>query len=399
MTNPKRCRGSISGISLQAAHAALALVVLVVAIVATQPAEAQTFTVLHSFTGYTGYPTDGARPEAVLVQDAAGNLYGTTYSGGTHNEGTVFEVSATGKETLLHSFGYSDGAFPYAGLIRDGAGNLYGTTYYGGSSGYGIVFKLSKTGKETVLHNFTGSSSHDGAYPRAGVILDAQGNLCGTTYQGGLGYGTVFKVSKAGKETVLHSFAGGPSDGEFPYGGLVQDAAGNLYGTTYYGGNYENGTVFKANESGVTVLYNFTGSPDGQWPYGGLIRDRAGDLYGTTYKGGTYDEGTVFELSKAGKETVLHSFTYSDGAFPYAGLIRDTAGNFYGTTSKGGSFAIGTVFELSGSGKETVLYNFVPGGPGEYPIGGVIRDAQGNLYGTTSKSTNGDYGTVWKLTP
>ena len=331
---------------LRAVSIALALAtVLVPAVVGTGLAEAQTFTVLHSFTGYP----DGEWPYAGLVQDAAGNLYGTTVWGGASDVGTVFKLAKTGEETVLHSFsGYPDGQYPFAGLVQDAAGSLYGTTEEGGA-GAGTVFEVDKSGKETVLYSFTGTGG-DGAYPWAGLTRDAKGNLYGTTDDGGAhGFGTVFELGKAGKEAVLYSFGG--VYGEYPFAGLVRDAAGNLYGTTYEGGVYDYGTVFRLGKTGKeTVLHSFDNNgSDGVSPLDGyLVVDAAGNLYGTTGYGGTSGYGTVFKLNKAGKETVLHSFTGgADGEGPSAGLVRDGKGNLYGTASWGGAYGYGTVFELT----------------------------------------------------
>jgi uncharacterized repeat protein (TIGR03803 family) len=309
-------------------------------------------TVLHSFTG----SPDGADPLAGLVRDKTGNLYGTTAGGGASGYGTVFKVDQRGKETVLYSFTNSpDGAYPYAGLVRDKAGNLYGTTTGGGSSNVGTVFKVDPTGKETVLHSFT---YLDGAAPYAPLVRDKAGNLYGTTSYGGSacfppsGCGTVFKLDTSGKETVLYSFTGSP-DGAYPYAGLVRDKAGNLYGTTQEGGSSGYGTVFMVDLTGKeTVLYSFTNSPDGAYPFAGLVRDKAGNLYGTTVYGGDspcLGCGTVFMVDTSGNETVLHNFTNSpdDGAHPYAGLVRDKACNLYGTTINGGFFYFGTVFKLT----------------------------------------------------
>ncbi len=356
--------------------------------------------VLHSFTG----GTDGAYPEAGLVRDAAGNLYGTTAHGGAYGYGTVFRVSASGTETVLHSFTYNgtDGVDPEAGLVRDTAGNLYGTTAQGGAYTYGTVFEVSASGTETVLHSFTGGA--DGASPYAGLVRDAAGNLYGTTVSGGAyNYGTVFEVSASGTETVLHSFTGG-TDGRNPGAGLVRDAAGNLYGTTAYGGSYSNGTVFEVSASGTeTVLHSFTGGTDGAYPGEGgpgLVRDAAGNLYGTTGEGGAYNYGTVFEVSASGAETVLYSFTGGAyGEYPAAGLVRDAAGNLYGTTVDSGIGAFGTVFEVSASGTETVLHSFTGGTDGASPRAGLVRDAAGNLYGTTVDGGAYTYGTVFEVTP
>ena len=267
----------------------------------------------------------------------------------------MFKLDKTGKETVLYSFaGGSDGENPVAGLVWDAKGNLYGITSLGGASGYGTVFKLDKAGKETVLHSFTGPAG-DGAEPMAGLTRDAKGNLYGTTVYGGSGTcknggldgcGTVFKLDKTSKETVLYSFPGTESDGTYPDAGLVPDAAGNLYDTTFGGGASGAGTVFKLDKTGKeTVLYSFDGA-DGANPVAGLVWDAKGNLYGTTYNGAS-GYGTVFKLEKTGKETVLHSFVGTDGAHPYAGLVRDAKGKLYGTTYLGGSSDRGTVWKLT----------------------------------------------------
>ena len=401
MTDLAPHRDCNSGMRLRAASVALALAVALVQIfVATPSAEAQadvTFTLLYSFKG----GTDGDAPVAGLLRDAAGNLYGTTFYGGTSSNGTVFKLDATGTETVLYSFtGGADGGNPQGGLIRDAAGNFYGTTYYGGipTCQCGTVFKLDTTGTETVLHSFTGT---DGASPQAGLLRDASGNLYGTTSNGGAVYdGTVFKVDTTGAETVLHSFAGG-NDGWGPHAGLLRDAAGNLYGTTPYGGLPGSGTVFKLDSTGAkTVLHNFFDHPDGKSPWAGLVGDAAGELYGTTQYGGTYGKGTVFKLDKAGRGTMLHSFSGPDGATPSAGLILDRAGNLYGTTYAGGASDEGTVFKLDTAGNLTLLHAFHGGrGDGMNPQAGLVRDAAGNLYGTTPSGGAFNKGTVFKLSP
>jgi uncharacterized repeat protein (TIGR03803 family) len=321
-------------------------------------------TVLYSFTAGAG----GAFPISGLVRDASGNLYGTTQQGGTvpcnlgnGGCGIVFKVDTTGNETVLYSFtGGADGAFPYA-LIQDSAGNLYGTTWWGGDlsgcdgAGCGVVFKVDPVGKETVLYTFTGGV--DGGTPACALVQDPAGNLYGTTLGGGAyGEGTVFEVDTTGNETVLHSFTGG-ADGYYPStGSLLRDAARNLYGITQSGGDYGQGTVFKVDTAGnETVLYSFTGGADGDGPTGGLIADAAGNLYGTTYWGGTGSCtspptsgcGVVFRVDTAQHETVLHSFSGEpDGAYPLAGVIADAAGSLYGTTIGGGASNAGAVFEL-----------------------------------------------------
>jgi uncharacterized repeat protein (TIGR03803 family) len=221
------------------------------------PATAATETVIHNF----GTFPNGANPYGTVIRDAAGNLYGTTYQGGAHNLGTVFELEASGKLKLLYSFqGGGDGANPYAEVTRDAAGNLYGTTYYGGAANAGVVYKLEPSGQEMVMYAFTGGP--DGGSPYAGVVLDAAGNLYGTTYLGGMyaratNLGVVYKVSPSGQETVLYSFMGAP-DGANPYGGVTLDSAGNLYGTTYTGGTDGLGVIYMLSAAGQeTILYKF----------------------------------------------------------------------------------------------------------------------------------------------
>ena len=338
------------------------------------------YSVLHSFNPQP----DGGHPFAGLSRDAAGNLYGTTPWGGAAGSGTVFKADSNGNETVLYSFtGGSDGAVPFSGLVRDAAGNLYGTTLSGGASSSGTVFKVDLAGNETVLYNFAGGS--DGAAPFAGLVLDAAGSLYGTTQSGGASSsGTIFKVDSAGNETVLYNFTGG-SDGANPIAGLVLDAAGNLYGTTNVGGTMGSGAVFKLDSFGNdTVLYSFTGGSDGGSPVASLVRDKAGNLYGTANLGGAAGNGTVFKLDSNGNETVLYSFAGgSDGANPVAGLVRDAVGNLYGTTNLGGATGNGTVFKVDSTGNETVLYSFTGGSDGASPKAGLVFDATGNLYGTT----------------
>jgi uncharacterized repeat protein (TIGR03803 family) len=290
--------------------------------------------------------------------DSAGNLYGTTEYGGAHTCGcgTVYKISPTGTETILHSFGgSSDGGEPYAGLITDSAGNLYGTTTVGGANGGGTVFRISPGGMETVLYSF-GASNTDGYNPLGGLVMDSAGNLYGTTQMGGYGSGTVFKINSAGTEKILYDI-GASFDGEYPYSGLVMDSAGNLFGTTQYA-QQSDGTVFEIGANGTnTLLYAFgvgeagsAASSQGAGPIAGLILDNAGNLYGTTIFGGTngFYNGTVYKLSPGGAETVLYSFgaNAGDGTRPNAGVIMDSAGNLYGTTINGGANGKGTVYVI-----------------------------------------------------
>ena len=345
MTRTGQHQRCISGIHWLAASGALALgTMCVLAALGTPPAQAQTYTVLHTFTG-----ADGESPLG-LIRDPRGDLYGVTQLGGVSGQGVVFKLDTTG-ETVLYSFtGGADGAYPTIGLVQDAAGNLYGTTA-GGASPFGEVFKLDTTGTETVLHNFGGLR---GGNPASALIRDADGNFYGTTWRGGsAGYGVVFKLDSTGAETVLYNFTGG-ADGGKPYAPLIRDASGNLYGTTSGGGIKPQicrlgcGVVFKLDTTGTeTVLHSFTGGADGTNPSTGLIRDSAGNLYGTTPTGGESGWGIAFEVDTAGTETVLYSFTGgNDGGKPEAGLIRDLAGNLYGTAIYSES-GFGVVFRIA----------------------------------------------------
>jgi uncharacterized repeat protein (TIGR03803 family) len=324
----------------------------------------------------------------------------------------VFKVTKSGKETVLYDFcslpGCADGMFPWDSLVLDAAGNLYGTTQSGGVAcnpvpdGCGTVFKVDANGKETVLHSFSGGTT-DGQWPYAGLLRDTAGDFYGTTYYGGgtdcdsgFGCGTVFKLDTTGKETVLYSFSPNGAGGQYPNAGVVRDQAGNLYGTTTSGGNYcyddtYCGVVYKLSRNGKeTVLHSFSPAPDGCFPYGTPIIDKSGNLYGTTMGCGSGGLGTVWKVTKNGRESVLHSFAGSDGGKPWAGVIMDEKGNLYGDNVIGGVGDNGTVYELDKKGVLTVLHSF-SGPDGGDPTGVLIRDAKGSLYGTA--------GTVWKLTP
>ncbi len=323
--------------------------------------------VLHSF----GHGEDGQSPGCTLVMDAAGDLYGTTVGGGSYGGAIAFELSPSASgpwtEKLLHAFGKGkDGINPEAGLIFDAAGNLYGTTYFGGADAVGMVFELMpQTGggwAEKVVHNFE-DNGRDGFSSSTGLTFDAAGNLYGTTAGGGThgGYGAVFKlIPEAGggwSEKVLHSFGSG-SDGRYLPSSVILDAAGNLYGTTAGGGTDNVGIVFELTPTtsgpwDETILHDFLNNDeDGVDPIGGLIFDAAGNLYGTTTAGGIHGAGTLFEMTPttggSWTEQVLYVFksenTYSG---PEDALIFDGAGNLYGTEVGGGTADEGTVFEVT----------------------------------------------------
>jgi uncharacterized repeat protein (TIGR03803 family) len=351
-------------------------------------ASASTEKVLYSFTG----GDDGADPESSLLIDASGNLYGTTYDGGVNGDGVLFKVSRRGRETVLHSFGFGDGKFPAAGLIGDQNGTLYGTTSSGGTYDAGTVYKFAPDGSETILHSFGMGS--DGADPVADLGMDADNNLYGTTYSGGADNdqgGTVFKITSAGVETILHSFTFG-NDGGRPEAGVIVDKKGNLYGTTFTGANGF-GTAFKLTKDGsFKILHVFSGADDGGGSSGTLFL-RKGQLFGTTVTGGAFNFGTVFELRKH-TETVLYSFADSG---PAAGLIMDRAGNLFGTTPNGGPDMAGTVFKIAPDGTETLLYTFTGGVDGAAPLARLTMDKHGNLYGTTQGGGFYGWGTVFKI--
>ena len=360
--------------------------------------------------------TDGASPYASLILDSKGNLYGTTSYGGSSRNGTAFKVTTTGAETLLYSFCpggggcTTDGVSPTAGLVMDTNGNLYGATQAGGAYGQGTVYEITATGQEKLLYSFCpgGGVCVDGSYPYATLAIDTQGNLFGASKFGGAyGFGAVFEITQAGQESVLYSFCpSGPPcvDGESPTTGLVIDTAGNLYGTTAYGGAYSGGTVFEvaATSHQQSVLYSFGASlSDGSSPSASPVLDKSGNLYGTTMNGGAHGAGTVFEIAK-GKETVLWSFGSSatDGSAPQSALVLDSSGNLYGTTIFGGTFGQGIVFKMTPAGQETVLYNFTGlGGDGAQPYSGLVIDGSGNLYGTTFKGGSTNSGSVFKVVP
>lgn len=300
--------------------------------------------VRYTFTGLG----DGGGPSGDLLLDAQGNIFGTTYFGGAFKNGTIFELSSSGTQKVLYSFtGGTDGALPRDGLIRDAQGNFYGTAEYGGTTNNGNVFEFTKTGKLVVLHSFTGGA--DGGTPMGALLRDAQGNLYGTTYFGGsVGGGTVFRVTPAGKESVLYSFKGF-KDATGPQGALVRDAKGNFYGTTITGGQFGSGAVFRLTPAGkITVLHSFGNGADGVFPTATLVQDGKGNLYSTTLFGGASGQGCVFSITLSGSEAVLYSFTGgTDGGKPSADLTLDGEGNLYGTTSVGGASGLGTVFKLT----------------------------------------------------
>jgi uncharacterized repeat protein (TIGR03803 family) len=391
----------------------LAIVLLAV----NMASAAATEKVIHNFVP----GNSGASPESTLVFDRAGNLYGTTSIGGSYacdiGCGVVFQLTPNpgGGWTYhaIHAFrGGNDGAYPYftSGLVIDPSGNVYGTTYQGGTYGYGCIFEVSPTSdgswRETVIHNF---DSPDGPSGPSGLTMDASGNLYGTTPGGGTnGLGTVYELSPAAggswTETVLLSFDG--ENGSSPLSSVSMDSIGNLYGTAL-GGPSGSGIVFELSPTSdgswtENVLYNFPGGQKGGDPEASVLIDATGNLYGTT--SGTY--GSLFKLTPnpdgTWTETTLHIFSHSgDGEFPGSVLAQDSAGNLYGTTYVGGSYGAGIVYKFTpnagGGWTERIVYNFTGGADGNGPLGGITLDPAGHLFGTTSNGGSAGYGVVFQI--
>ena len=360
-----------------------------------------TLAMLYSFCSQSGC-ADGQYPAAGLVQATNGYLYGTTDSGGALGfGGTVFRITPSGTLTTIHSFcsqsGCTDGANPDAALVQATNGNLYGTTTAGGVNGSGTVFMMTPSGSLTTLYSFCSQSDcPDGSFPNAALLQATDGNFYGTTFVGGVeGEGTVFKITPSGTLTTLYSFCsqGYPSctDGSNPYAGLVQATNGYLYGTTVTGGDLGAGTVFRITPGGtLTTLYSFcsqSGCTDGYNPYAGLVQATDGSFYGTTYGYGADAGGTVFKITPSGMLTTLYSFCSQsgcrDGSVSH-GLVQDTDGNFYGTTYAGGAYGDGTVFSLS-----VGLGPFVETQPTSGKVGTAVRILGTSLTGATSVTFNG----------
>lgn len=395
----------------------------VMTIVLTPSAQTQTLTVIHDFTG----GRDGSGPQAGLTMDVAGDLYGTATLGGSAGLGTVFRLQPVESHwifTPLYSFkGGDDGAIPITRVVRGTNGILYGTTARGGHQGCnttcGTVFSLRPPAtpchsalcswSESVLYRFNGGS--DGYYPNGEPVFDAAGNIFGTTQFGGAANeGTVFELMPSGggwTESVLYTFPNSSTDGYLPNSGVVLDQAGSLYGTTYYGGASGAGTIYQLSSTGSgwseSILHDFSGADDGGNPVGHLIFDPLGNLYGTTPTAGLAGGGTVFMLASSGSNwmfTTLSSLPPGTGS--YGSPIMDTSGNVYGTTFSSGLYGFGSVFELTPSGggwTYTVLHDFTGGSDGGNPWGNVTLEPNGKLYGTTSGGGSYGHGVVFEIAP
>jgi len=339
--------------------------------------------------------TDGANPIGGLVLATDGNFYGATDIGGTNNDsGTIFKMAPTGKLTTIQSFNYTDGANPQATLMQATDGNFYGTTPIGGAYDSGTVFRITPQGILTALYSFCAESDCvDGQAPYSTLVQATDGNLYGTTSTGGTGVlGTVFRITLGGKLSTLHSFS--RIDGALPSSGLIQATDGNLYGTTLEGGAYNEGTVFKIARGGkLTTIYSFcaqTNCADGSQPFAGVVQATDGNFYGTTNVGGDQNTGTVFQITPSGALTILHDLDGTGGTNPRGGLFQATDGTFYGVTQTGGDltclapYGCGSVFSLDMGLGPFVTFVRDAGRVGHF--GGIL--GQG-FTGTTSVSLNG----------
>ncbi len=447
MASPQPWRIRSLRTSARASGSALAIAILfLLTLIAVPGARAQTFSAIHSFSG-----PDGANPLAGLTVNRAGNLYGTTWAGGTASCyfkfgcGTVFKMKHAGSGwilTPLYSFSGSDGLGPEARVIFGPNGTLYGQTTYGQGDycSCGDVFNLKprpthpaspfSPWDDTVIHQFYPGAG-EGDEPAGDIVFDSAGNLYGTTelggddsFCGGLGCGTVYQLTPSNGgwiETVLYEFHDA-NDGEYPSGGVIFDPAGNLYGTASQTGiGAGAGSIFQLTPSGsgwkFNLLYDFSNGNDGGFPVAGLIFDSSGNLYGATSYGGANGGGTVFEFSPSnGGWTLntLYSFSKVGNSprGPVASLTMDAAGNLYGTTNGDGAYGYGNVFKLTrsnGSWTYTSLHDFTGGSDGANPVSSLVFDAQGNLYGTTnlgglsraacSGTTTYQCGVVFEITP
>lgn len=400
--------------------------------IATISASAATYSLVYSF-GATSIDAQG--PQAGLMLDNTGKLWGTTNGGGIHGYGAIFSINpATGVETVVYSdpYGQSDEYSTISGLMQDKKGYIWGTVEtgpYARGRLNGAMFRLSPVkGKIGLWRNF-GRFPGDGSDPQAGLMEDKNGSIWGTTASGGTnttcvltgipGCGTVFKWARNGY-FIVHSFGASSTDGVYPQSGLMQDANGNIWGTTPGGGtspdslcgNYGCGIVFEIAANGTySIVHNFgANDTDGAGPVAGLMQDPNGNIWGTTEGGGAFGDGTVFEIAINGTYSVVHSFggpANADGANPFGGLIQDKNENIWGTTNEGGvgndcgAGNCGTVFEIAANGTYSVVYNFdpFPGGDGWGPSAGLALDASGNIWGTTSEGGKFGDGTVFEITP
>lgn len=404
----------------------LALVALLLFSAATIPAHSQTFSSLLSFN-----QTNGDNPFGALVQGANGNFYGTTSSDFGGGYGTVFQITPTGLLTTLYNFcslpKCADGSYPVASLTLARNGNFYGVTNYGGTHGDGTVFEVTPEGALTTLYSFCSLSlCADGYAPVASLIQAANGNFYGTTaYGGSTGYGTLFEITPAGTLTTLYNFCSKTNcvDGSIPFGALLQTRSGTFYGTTFSGGAHGDfGTIYKMSAGTLTTIYSFCAQPncsDGEEPYAGLVLGKSGNFYGTAASGGVNVSstscngqgcGTIFQITPTGQLTTLYDFcsktNCADGEIPAAALIASSNGILYGTTAFGGTHCVsqaaysgcGTIFGITPTGNFKVLHSF-DSTDGYEPQASLLQVSDGTLYGTTLSGGSSGWGTIFSFVP
>jgi len=365
------------------------VVIIILGFAWQTPAQAQKFSVLYNFGGKSGDPEEPA-PPGIISQERDGNLYSTTYSGGSVRDGTVFKITPTGKLRVLYNFDNTQGVDPSSGLTLATNGKLYGTASLGGTSSRGTLFEITQSGTLTTLYNFTGGN--DGGIPTGPPIQGTDGNLYGAMSGfGKFSCGTVYKVTHSGKLITLYEFDG--THGCSPASPLILGSDGNFYGITVAGGKTDEGVIFKITPTGhysvIHTLVRRTGSGSA------LILGSDGNFYGATEGGGYLGYGTIFKVTPAGELTILHDFTETEGYGPPAGLLQATDGNFYGTRG-GAANSYGTIYRITPQGHFTVLYYF-DDTTGAFPLGNLIQHTSGILYGETELGGTAGYGVFFKL--
>ena len=365
------------------------LAIMMLGLTRETPAQAQEFSVLYNFGNKSGDPQEPDSP-GIISQGRDGNLYSTTYSGGSARVGTVFRITPTGNLTVLYNFDDTQGADPSSGLTLATNGKLYGTASLGGTSSFGTLFKTTPGGTLTTVYNFSGGN--DGGFPGGPPIQGTDGNLYGTLGAWGkFDCGTVYKVTHAEKVITLHQFDG--KHGCSPASPLILGTDGNFYGITRTGGNADYGVIFKVTPTGrITVIY-YLGHRTG--PAYALILASDGNFYGATTGGGDLGYGTIFKVTPAGKLAILHNFTETEGYGPPTGLFEATDGNFYGTRG-GAANSYGTIYKITPQGHFIVLYYF-DDTTGAFPLGNFIQHTNGILYGETNLGGTAGYGVFYKL--
>jgi uncharacterized repeat protein (TIGR03803 family) len=340
-----------------------------------------------TFAQITNFNVSPGNPAGGLVQGLDGNLYGTSFTGGSNNLGTVFKITPAGALSIVASFDGTNGSYPRGTMVADNAGNFYGVAYSGGATNAGTIFKVTTAGQLLALHSF----GNDTANPYGGLTVGNDGNFYGTTET----YASVFCITPGGSYTNLTSYFG--QNGYALEGGLALGPNGIFYGVAATRAFAQpGGLVFSVTTNGIVSQLTQFNVTNGDQPYGGLVLGGDGNFYGTTSGGGASSQGTVFKIGPTGVASVLYSFAggTADGGGPNAALIQGSDGNFYGTSANGGIDSQGTLFEVTPGGLETVLYYFSGGQDGRIP-GGLIQGIDGIFYGTTTSGGSSSMGTVF----